>query len=80
MSPMCSIYRGMPLDELGEVSWPIDGCHVGVYDWRGCKSRAGFYRGAGGGNLRSGLCRKLAGKTVLAVRVVTGNAVVCLKV
>ncbi|GKA36561.1 hypothetical protein Tco_0723052 [Tanacetum coccineum] len=25
-------------------------CHVGVYDWRGCKSRAGFYRGAGGGN------------------------------
>ncbi|GJS07266.1 putative ribonuclease H-like domain-containing protein [Tanacetum coccineum] len=54
-----------PLDELGEVSWPMRCCHVGVYDWRGCKSRAGFYRGAGGGNLRSGFVLEFGGKSRL---------------
>ncbi|GJV47661.1 hypothetical protein Tco_1437873 [Tanacetum coccineum] len=31
-----AIYRGEPLDEFGEVAWPMSCCHVLDVDWGGC--------------------------------------------
>ncbi|GKA04890.1 hypothetical protein Tco_0684010 [Tanacetum coccineum] len=39
-------------------------CHVGVCDWRRFMNRAGFYRGAGGGEIWDWVVWKIGGKDV----------------
>ncbi|GJV36926.1 hypothetical protein Tco_1409403 [Tanacetum coccineum] len=62
MSPIAAIYRGLPLDECSEVSWPIMCCHVGVFDWRRLMNKVEKRKGAGVGNLRSGFVGQKGGK------------------